>query len=389
MAVYVDIKPEMIRWAIQRAQFDAGAQQSKIVQRALQWENSPTKPTLPQLTEFAKKAMVPFGYLFLDTPPDEKLPIADFRTFDDKTPPSPSPNLLDTIYDMLARQDWMRENCLADEILPVEFVGSVSKHETIETAATQVQKNLGLPDNWNQGCKTSEDCFRTLRQAADQRGILVFLNGTAHGNPHRPLDHQEFRGFVLVDDYAPLIFINSNDTKTAQLFTLAHELVHLALGESGLFNLRNLEAGQNQLEIQCNKIAAEFLVPSARFNVAWKKQQPENRIDGLARIFGVSPLVIARRAFDLKFITKDYFFAFYQKYKANWEFLKEKKKAEGQSGGDFYVTTNSRLSRCFSQAIFEAIRCGKLLHRDAYDLMGLNGKTFEKFRKHIQEGKNG
>jgi Zn-dependent peptidase ImmA (M78 family) len=384
----INIKPEMIDWAIQRARLDDVAQQSSIIKRAFLWIDCKKKPTLPQLTQFAKKVMVPFGYLFLDSPPDEPLPIADFRTFDDKTPPRPSPNLLDTIYEMQARQDWMRENTLADEVGPVGFVGSISKSEAVETAAVQVRNNLGLPTNWNQDCKDTEECFRKLRQTADQQGILVFLNGTVGGNSHRPLDHREFRGFVLSDQFAPLVFINANDTKAAQLFTLTHELVHIALGESGLFNLHNFEAGQNKLEVHCNRIAAEFLVPSDRFQLAWNNHSPGMPISELAKNFRVSRLVIARRALDHKLISRDLFFAFYQKYKDEWEHSRERKKAEGRTGGNFYLTTRSRLSRRFSETVFSAVRAGELLYRDAYDLMGLNGKTFEKYRQFIQEGED-
>ena len=310
---HIDIKPEMIDWAIQRAQLDAVTQQSATIRRAFQWVNRQKKPTLSQLNEFAKKVMVPFGYLFLDSPPNEQLPIADFRTFDDKKPRAPSPNLRDTISEMQARQDWMRENALADEVGPVEFVGSISKFETIETAAIQIQNNLGLQADWQQDCKKTEDYFLKLRQAADQQGILVFINGTVGGNTRRPLGHREFRGFVLLDQYAPLVFINANDAKAAQLFTLAHELVHLAFGVSGLFNLRNFVVGQDELEIRCNKIAAEFLVPSSRFKIAWKEHSSGEPIVELARRFGVSRLVIARRALDHNFMSRDDFFAFYHK----------------------------------------------------------------------------
>ncbi|MCL2624104.1 MAG: ImmA/IrrE family metallo-endopeptidase [Planctomycetaceae bacterium] len=392
MAVYIDIKPEMLSWAIKRARLGEDASRSAIIQRARQWISGKKQPTLVQLDTFAKKVMVPFGYLFLDSPPDEPLPIADFRTFGDQPLPQPSPNLLDTIHDMRVRQDWMRDEMIGLEMEPVSFVNSIDKTVTVETAAEQVRNSLGLSENWTQNCKDEEDCFAKLRQTADQLGILVFRNGVVGANNHRPLDCDEFRGFVLSDEYAPLIFVNANDTKSAQLFTLAHELLHLALGESGLFNLFRLEAGQNERERHCNKIAVEFLVPALIFETAWRDYAStlsfEKIVARLANSFRVSRLVIARLALDRQLVSYKQFLAFYQKSRNDWEFLKERRKAEGKDGGNPYHTARSRLSPRFSEAVFAAVQSGELLYRDAYNLVGLQGKTFDKYRKLVLENKN-
>jgi Zn-dependent peptidase ImmA (M78 family) len=392
MATHVDVKPEMIEWAIKRSQLAENALKTPILQLARQWVNGNELPTLPKLDEFSKKVRVPFGYLFLDTPPDEPLPIADFRTFDDQTPRNPSPNLLDTISDMQLRQNWMREEMIANEMEPIAFVNSVGKTETIVAATAHIRNSLGLLENWTKDCKDEEDCFAQLRHAADQLGILIFLNGIVGVNPHRPLNCQEFRGFVLSDEYAPLIFVNGNDTKAARLFTLTHELVHLALGKSGLFNLHKFDISQDELEYRCNKIAAEVLVPSVIFERAWHNCPSDmpfaETIVKLARNFRVSRLVIARLALDRQLISRKLFLAFYKESKTEWEYLKAKKKAEGKSGGDYYNTTRNRLSRRFSEAVFAAVRAGELLHRDAYNLTGLTGKTFEQYRKVLLENKN-
>ena len=392
MASHVNINPEMIDWAIHRARLGDEASQSQIIQLAKQWVCGEKQPTLTKLGTFAKRVMVPFGYLFLDSPPDEPLPIADFRTFNDEIPPKPSPNLLDTIYGMQTRQDWMREEMLSIEMEPISFVNSIDRTETVEVSAKRVRNGLGLSENWTQNSKDEEDCFALLRQAADQLGILIFRNGVVGTNTHRPLSCDEFRGFVLSDKHAPLVFVNGNDTKPAQLFTLAHELVHIALGESGLFNLRNFDVKQNELEIQCNKIATEFLVPALLFEDTWHKQPTnlsfEKTITTLAKHFRVSRLVIARLALDRRFASREDFFAFYQKSRNEWEYLKEKRKAEGRDGGNHYHTIRSRLSCRFAEAVFAAVQSGGLLYRDAYDLLGLNGKTFEKYRKLMLENKN-
>jgi len=77
----LNIKPNLIHWAISRAGYEHGEFFEKFP-RAQSWLKEDKKPTLPQLRDFAKKAHVPFGYLFLEEPPEEDLPIPFFRTLD-------------------------------------------------------------------------------------------------------------------------------------------------------------------------------------------------------------------------------------------------------------------------------------------------------------------
>lgn len=387
MPLYVDVKPSMLNWAIQRAQIDvhSDAAAKGIVGESLEWISGKKKPTLKKLNQFASRVMVPFGHLFLDSPPEEKLPIADFRTFDSVVPSRPSPNLLETIQKMQLKQEWMRDHAIENEFDPIELVGSLTKNESLVEAARKIKRILAIEENRPH----KNDAFNNLRDAADRAGVLVFLNGIVGANTRRPLDPEEFRGFVLVDEYAPLVFVNSNDTKTAQLFTLAHEIVHLALGKSGLFNLKDLQSSPDMLETRCNKIAAETLVASNRLKAVWKTRRPgRDDIGSIAKEFGVSPVVLARCAWDHELISRDEFFSVYHRSKSIWEANKAKRKEENKGGADFYKTMKSRMSRRFASAIYSSVGSGELLHRDAYDLLGLNGKTFENFRKKINEGRN-
>ncbi len=146
-------------------------------------------------------------------------------------------------------------------------------------------------------------------------GILVFVNGIVGNNTHLKLDVDEFRGFVLIDNFAPLVFVNGADAKSAQMFTLAHELAHVFVGSSAAFDLRNLESANEPTEQLCNQIAAEILVPEndARY-ISSNISKKEQIFQILARHFKVSELVAARRALDLNLISKPQFFDFYEAY---------------------------------------------------------------------------
>ena len=78
--------------------------------------------------------MVPLGCLFLETPPEESLAIADFRTLDGTMPRNPSPNLLDMFYTMQSRQRWMREELLESGAIPMPIVGSISLKDSVPEA---------------------------------------------------------------------------------------------------------------------------------------------------------------------------------------------------------------------------------------------------------------
>jgi Zn-dependent peptidase ImmA (M78 family) len=205
---------------------------------------------------------------------------------------------------------------------------------------------------------------------------LIFVNGIVGNSTRRKLDAAEFQGFVLVDSVAPLIFVNGSDFKVAQMFTMAHELVHVWVGQSALFDLDATRPANVQVEKYCNAVAAEFLVPAASLQLAWAThRRGDAGMTSLARQFKVSPIVVARRARDQELITEDEFFNFYRRYTN-----RERKKGEARkSGGDFWRTQNLRLGQRFGHAVISAASEGRLSYSDAYDLTRLHGGTFDKY----------
>ncbi len=349
--------------------------------RYASWEAGEAAPTLKQLETLAHKTMTPLGYFFLPEPPEEKLPLPDFRTVRDQgVRRHPSPNLLETIQMMQRRQDWLRENLVELGHEALAFVGTANLSDNPERIAHDIRRQIGVGDSWANDHSTWADSLRDLRQKIEAAGVVVAINGVVGNNTHRALDPEEFRGFVLSDPVAPLIFVNGADAKSAQMFTLAHELAHLWIGSDGVFNLLELQPSNDQVEQFCNRVAAEFLIPAAELARIWPQSaEAERRFNTIAAQFKVSPIVAARRALDLGLINKSQFFSFYNDYQNE----ERRRSAKKSSGGDFYATQEVRVGRRFGEAVTRAAREGRILFTEAYQLTGLYGQTFDRFAKGV------
>ena len=370
----VDIRPELIRWARERSRLP-GEALTKRFSKLAEWESGAAKPTLRQLEEFANATTTPLGYLFLPEPPEEALPIPDFRTLADRPIGRPSPNLLDSVFEMQRRQAWLREERIEEGAGPLTFVRSVTPDAAPAKIAAAMRRALAVSAGWTDLHGTWSDALRAFRDRIEAVGVIVVVNGVVGNNTYRKLDPEEFRGFVLTDEYAPLIFVNGADGRAAQMFTLAHELAHLWIGQAAVFNLRDMQPGPDRAERFCNAAAAEFLIPEAELRKAWEEAGSRaGRFQLLARRFKVSELVVARRALDARLITREAFFSFYTEYTED-----ERRRSAAHSGGNFYATQNSRIGRSFAEAVARAVREGRLLYRDAFDLTGLRGATFDRY----------
>lgn len=372
----VTVSESVLQWAWTRAGSPRAVRRK--FPKLSEWLRGQSQPTLRQLEAFAKATSTPFGYLFLPKPPEERLPIPYFRTLADEPARRPSPNLLETVQTMERRQAWMREYLTEQDQEPLGFVHSAHLSDSPERLALEMKQTLRLVGEWAAEQPTWTAALRELQSKIEQAGILVVVNGIVGNATRRRLDPSEFRGFVLVDEYAPLVFVNGADGKAAQMFTLAHELAHIWLGSSAAFDLRELQPANDETEQACNRAAAEFLVPAVQIRQSWPSvRQDPDQFQTLARRFKVSELVVARRALDLSLITKDEFNDFYQAY------LEREHRRASQEGGNFYATQNLRLGQRFATTVVRAVREGKLLYREAYQLTGLYGKTFEGYAKFL------
>ena len=377
----VPVNPELLRWARERAglaQRDLAARFKKLPE----WEDGETQPTLKQVEAFARAVHVPVGYLFLAEPPEESVPIPDFRTIVDHHVTRPSPNLLDTIYICQERQSWYRDFARVAQQPELGCVGSATVETPPESVAARIRKTLGFDLAARRECPTWTEALRLFIRQADDAGVLVMVSGVVMSNTHRRLDPAEFRGFALSDPLAPLIFVNGADTKAAQMFTLAHELAHLWLGDSALSNMGAAPTpGLRSEEVWCNAVAAELLVPIAALRAELRRDELlPHVLSRLARGFKVSNLVILRRLLDAEWFDRACFDAAWAEESARLRTLAQR----GSDGGNFYRATLSRVSRRFARALVVSTLEGQTLYRDAFRMLGVSRtETFNNLGREV------
>ncbi len=372
----ITLQPEVLRWARERAGLSQEALAKKFpinVTRVTGWEET-GKISIAQADKLAAKTYTPLGYLYLSEPPDESLPIRDFRTRDDALPRRPSPNLLDTVYQMQRRQAWMRDNLIEDEEDPLPFIGAYSLRDGYTKVADGMRAALNLADGWAEERPSWRHALSFLRDRLDEVGVMVVFNGVVGNATSRKLDPNEFQGFALVDEYAPLIFVNNADFIAARIFTLAHEAAHLFVGETGLSVFDRLLPTDNETERFCNQVAAEFLVPQRALERYWPAaRNRDNPYQAVARNFKVSAIVAARRLLDVNLIDRDTFWDSYDNFKGQGV-----STPSSSGGGNFWNTQRWRIGPRFAGAVARAAKEGRLSYREAYSLTDLKGDAFER-----------
>jgi Zn-dependent peptidase ImmA (M78 family) len=359
-------------WALDRARLSADdvPEQLKAFPK---WLAGESEPTYRQLQKLAGWTHTPLGFFFLAEPPQEIVPIPDFRTLGNRQIAQPSPDLLDTIYQCQKRQDWYREYALAEGLERLAYVGSMPQGTPVKVAADAIREALHWEPEQRDQNRTLGDARRTLISGIEDLGVLVVVNGVVGANTHRALDPDEFRGLALVDDQAPLIFVNGADSKSAQIFTLIHELAHVWAGDTALSDANMFaQDGQSSKESWANRVAAEVLVPADELVGAWR----QTTVKELTARFKVSELVVLKSAFDAGLLEWD---DFRQRYR-DTEAAASQSLADrdAPSGGDYYKSQPYRLSRRFARAVIADTREGRTLYTDAYELLGVaKHSTFE------------
>ena len=370
------INPSIVPWACQHlnmtlAEFARALHVSEHVMNG--WKNGERTPSLRQAKAMAERLLIPLGYLVMDELPSLSLDAADFRTVGNHHVTNPSLELR-AIYNMaLTRQAWYRDCAIENEYQPCSYVGSISLRTPVKVAAAAIRNVLKEDDVWQMEHRAWGKRFSALVDAIEEKaGIMVMRSGIVGNNSSRPLSVEEFRGFAIPDEYAPLIFINTQDSRNAQLFTLLHEVVHIFLNRGGVSGQDYLSTSNNAVEQYCNRVASEYLVPADALRQSWQDSKPlkqtetlYDKIRRLASCYQVSVMVMIIRCRSLELIGSQDASDFWQR---ETDLIRSQKRTRG-GGGNPYQNIANRISRLFARSIIWQAESMQIQLGDAFKLL--------------------
>ena len=374
-----EVKRDVLIWAIKESQKSMNDIELKF-SKINEWISGDSVPTMKQIESLANFLKIPFGYMFLATPPKTNVMKVEFRSIDNKLP-EVSKNLKDTLLEMDRNQSWMSE--LRQELgwdkldIIKNFDIKGNDKATIVEIAKLAKKLLGLEEEWYLNHSTNEKAYNYLRAKLEDAGILVMQNGVVGFDTHRKLELNEFRAFMLYDDYAPLIFVNGTDSTAGKIFSLMHEFVHILYQQDDIISESSrVEIKANERKI--NQIAAEILIPQEIIKAKWIELENKDelaRIDTISKMLKVSSYAVAVKLSEMRMIA-DNIVAVTASRSQNIR--------RSTSGGDFYKKYYAKMSSNFLKSVVSQAESGNLSYTYAFKLLGgIKGNVYNQIRGEI------
>ena len=331
------ITPEVLKWARERRmklEIDYAAKKLKIDPERLEaWENGTEQPTFAQLKKIAKLYKTHISIFYLSEPPIDFQPLTDYRVL-------PAQIAIDeeqiyrlnaNIIEAYERRETLIELYELLEEQPPQVTLKVDIREDPKLAARKVTEFLELKKEELQQANDKYAALKFWKHTIEKKGILVCQTSV---NTHLSVELETVRGFCIAQRPFPVIVVNPKDRPYGRIFTLIHELVHIALGESVIQNTDIEEANAPNLdpiEVFCNQVAADVLVPENELLEIVNLEILEEDLPRISKFFHVNPEVIMRRLLTLRKISQRN----YQMYR-NRQLAKHKDTPEGTGGAAPY-----------------------------------------------------
>ena len=377
------ITPQLLVWARERVSMTAEVAASLVgvkLEKYISWERGECLPTVNQAKKAAKKIKIPYVWLFLDTPPVKyKLPQnTDYRTFANQLIADTSWEMNCYIADIAMRRDAMIDLYEEMDMQIPCFEQYMNVDASDNTAIAQrLRTLLNITIEQQRKFKNSNEAFNYYMEALASLGVLVFQAGK--------IDKKVMRGMSIYDSIFPIIVVNRKDEFNARIFTLMHEFIHILTRTPGICDTFGIERQSRfDIEIKCNAIAAEALVPQADLLAERSLRRiqesgwSDDEVLKIAKNFSVSREVIIGRILSQGMITLDFYNKKLTQYTEEYEQYKRNQK---KSAGFLPPSTDicSQVGKLYARTIMNAYNQEVITPRDTSQfLSGLRVQHFSK-----------
>lgn len=378
------ITPSLIKWAREQAGLDIASAAKRIGRPESEiqgWEDGTQQPTLAQVRKAADVYQRSLAVFYLSEIPQGFQTLRDFRHLPDTQSVVYSPDLSQLVRLIEYRQNWLSEWLVDEGAESLNFIGSTSLNTPAVDIAKAIRIKLGIKPEQQMKCKTRRDALNLWIDKSEEIGINICRQGG--------IECEEARGFVLTDKYAPFIYINSSDALAAQIFTLAHELVHLWINLPGISNMEAIsKTGNNdndRIEVFCNSVASLVLLDDNTFKSLWSQIPSNNtleeRISAISELAKVSEEVVARRLLDKNEITVSQYSNLRQSFIKRWKQLKFEERNKSKDNKWFpspHLIRVLKNGRVFTRTVLSSYFEGVLSGADASNLLNTKINHFYK-----------
>ena len=304
------ITPEVLKWVREKrikVTLAYAAERLRVKPEQLEaWENDRDLPSFAQLKKIARLYKTHISIFYLSKPPTDFQPLTDFRVLPGSSAPDEEQTyrLNANIVEVFDRRQTLIELYDLLEEPPPKVTLKINLNESSIHAAEKIRRFLDFNTKKLPRTKDHYKILKFWKRTVEAKGILVCQTSV---NTHLSVELKTFRGFSIAQRPFPVIVVNPKDSPYGRIFTIIHELVHVALGES---IIQNTDFGEvsyqniDPIEAFCNQVAAEVLVPHNELLEMITLQTLEKDLPEISKHFHVSPEVIMRRLLTLKKISR-------------------------------------------------------------------------------------
>lgn len=381
----IRVEPAVLTWARESLGLDAetAAKRLGISLRTLtSWEVGELDPTIRQLRTAARVYRRPLAVLLLSEPPKDFDPIKDYRAGAAGTT-SPSPELQAEIRRVFGQREVFLELAEFDpdsvpEPVPLPRV-DIESHPEVVGVLLREWIGVGLDDQY--AARDKYEALNLWVRPIEEQGVLV-VNFSG-------VDTDEVAGFSISEWPYTVIAINGADWPRRRLFTLLHELAHLALNTGGLCDLHEAtirRTKRDDLEHFCNSVAAAALIPREALLVQLREIAGNvdlELVSDLAEGFSVSSESLLLRLVSVGAATWDTYWKLKPELEELYREARERKREDrrGQSAPLFYQTKARDLGHAYISSVLDAYESRAISSLDVADYLDIKFNQIPKLAR--------